>query len=878
MNSAERMGERKMKKTILVVIAVLAAMLMVLPTWAFVDVDSEDYDEYFEMFGPHIDSIFVRMYAGVPAAYAALQGALIDVIDWPATLAEKTAIEGDPDIATMYYPPPPSERGYYEVTFNQNNETTLGPPGPADPNPKKPNPTADVDFRNASAWAINRTYLEDVVSQGMAVIMYSEICPYMIGWLHTDLPNKPEWSHPFSGETDLTVANATLEKGGFPTNPATGWRYPDFNENGVEDAGEDWDGNDQLDIYVRYDRFRKMSGEHLAGNLLACGVPILITYCTGGFAYVQCMINKDFHMYTGGWIFMGPEPSYLWDLHHIDNYWHDPESAPPNYQRINDPVLNTYLDGVMYGSTLHGSDFAYPTYPTPDTKYVNSSCWRAQERMAFMVHDYPLMATLGVKGVYKTYTDTGKTYDGLKWKGIANEQGFGINSWFSFLNGYPEGYLEGTGAVGDDMMMQYGWKETVYPQHLNILYAEWYWDFEVLGKIYDTMVVRNPYLPAQYVPWLINYYEEGTYLYHGVTCKKILISLKNGIKWFDGAPLTANDIAFSVVEASNLLLDKGYSPPWWYPSVQHVISYSEIDPLTIELLVDSNSAWATLWALLAPPIIPEHIVRGVIDTGDPTGFYLDADAGPGYTDPSPPHMGLLGTGPFKFVSFSEGVSLEMEANKEYFRICPVMPEFNVTWGPRAPYYNEFETTTYPKCRADPGYPQTWSMVTINYSARNQWLNWTALDTVGGYLTCDIFIYMDGILDTSYTDVNVPCGGSVTYTRTYNLSKCLHNATLAIHIKGPDPLRTGLNNTWICNWQNATLPIWVTIKYDIAGTKFLGKVVSPDCKVEGKDNGFVSAAYNTEPGDERWRANADVTGDYRCEGKDVGWIAKFYGKW
>jgi len=50
----------------------------------------------------------------------------------------------------------------------------------------------------------------------------------------------------------------------------------------------------------------------------------------------------------------------------------------------------------------------------------------------------------------------------------------------------------------------------------------------------------------------------------------------------------------------------------------------------------------------------------------------------------------------------------------------------------------------------------------------------------------------------------------------------------------------------------------------------------DGKVEGKDVGIVSKAYDTRPGDPLWDPRADLNGDGRVEGKDMGIVSKYYG--
>jgi len=60
-------------------------------------------------------------------------------------------------------------------------------------------------------------------------------------------------------------------------------------------------------------------------------------------------------------------------------------------------------------------------------------------------------------------------------------------------------------------------------------------------------------------------------------------------------------------------------------------------------------------------------------------------------------------------------------------------------------------------------------------------------------------------------------------------------------------------------------ILVTIPGDING----------DFRCEGRDNGAVSKAYDTRPGDLRWNSNADINNDGKVEGKDVGIVSKYY---
>jgi hypothetical protein len=123
---------------------------------------------------------------------------------------------------------------------------------------------------------------------------------------------------------------------------------------------------------------------------------------------------------------------------------------------------------------------------------------------------------------------------------------------------------------------------------------------------------------------------------------------------------------------------------------------------------------------------------------------------------------------------------------------------------------------------------------------------------------------------------------------------LYYVTVASHIKGPSTIG-GEPNPWISQWVNVTLPIWVTIKYDIGGTDLFtvmdysltgiptptqnamkNLAPAPDLNVGSKDQDMCGAAFGTIPGDPRWNPVADVNHDYQIDGKDPALIANYLG--
>ena len=581
-----------------------------------------------------------------------------------------------------------------------------------------------------------------------------------------------------------------------------------------------------------------------------------IHYVPSGGAIIQIIVEMRFHLYTEGWSFNGVyTPDYLFDLYHSSNYWHDPVTYSPNYCRINDTVLDQYLEGIKYGKSIQGPDFNWPVYPDPVTKYINSSCWAAQERFYDMVHTIPLYCVVGKKAVSKSYVGD-DLYKDDSWEHFATQTAFGIDSYWTFLNGFPEGHPYG--EDGHPITMNYGWSTNLAPYSLNVLYADWYQDWLVLDKIYETLAMRNPYDSLKIIPWMINNYSIGIWKCPGYSIyvnkgnySKLRISLRSGIYWSDGHPLTISDVLFSLTESSKLLLWKGYSPTTWYYVSEHIVGYKLLDPCTLEILFNVPSYFLAEEALTSVPIIPEHIWRSIIGFGTPKP-----------PDDFQPDPTMVGSGPFKFVSLNAGVSLELESNKNYFRYLPILPEFNTT-------------TSYPRSRQDPGYPKRWKLVTVDFVVPNLWMNATG----DGYLLADAYIYLDNSLSYSHADISIPSGQKYIVTHTFNITKCYHNLQLSVLIKGPATLQSSVANPWVGRWANATLPLWITIKYDYAGGKYQNEVAAPDCKMDGKDLAFAAASYLPVPPPVRiMDFTADVNDDYKVDGKDIAWTAKFYARW
>jgi peptide/nickel transport system substrate-binding protein len=135
--------------------------------------------------------------------------------------------------------------------------------------------------------------------------------------------------------------------------------------------------------------------------------------------------------------------------------------------------------------------------------------------------------------------------------------------------------------------------------------------------------------------------------------------LRPGVKWQDGVPFTASDVAFTYeyIIRNNMASYTSYTV-----GIKQVVA---IDPLTVRFVCSTSKAnMLGMWV----PIVPEHIWSKVSPKAAQNSFQNPPD--------------IVGTGPFQTVEFKKGQDIRMLANKEYWRGAPRIDEVIFT-----PYQN-----------------------------------------------------------------------------------------------------------------------------------------------------------------------------------------------
>ncbi|MEM6399823.1 MAG: ABC transporter substrate-binding protein [Cyanobacteria bacterium P01_D01_bin.116] len=194
------------------------------------------------------------------------------------------------------------------------------------------------------------------------------------------------------------------------------------------------------------------------------------------------------------------------------------------------------------------------------------------------------------------------------------------------------------------------------PSTFNSALNESLYSTYILGLVYDSMIIQNPLTkelePALADSWKIS--DDGL---------RIDITLKEGLKWSDGKPMTADDIVFSYnsiylnpeiptpIKDSLKINERGDTP-----------KVRKIDERTVEFIIPEPFAPFLRW-VGGIPILPKHALEESIRTKGPNGspqFLRKWGLG---TNPKE----VIGNGAYRIDSYVPSQRVILERNPHYWR-------------------------------------------------------------------------------------------------------------------------------------------------------------------------------------------------------------------
>ncbi len=157
--------------------------------------------------------------------------------------------------------------------------------------------------------------------------------------------------------------------------------------------------------------------------------------------------------------------------------------------------------------------------------------------------------------------------------------------------------------------------------------------------IYDTLVWKDS--TGEFLPWLAERWERSP------DAKTYTFTLRPDIRWHDGRPLTARDVAFTF----NYFRNQTISPQVIIQPLPEISEVVAVDDRTVEFrLATTLAPFFEFGGVGSVLIVPEHVWSAIPNAGRAT-------------DPAV----LIGSGPYRLESYSQGEgSYVYTANDGYF--------------------------------------------------------------------------------------------------------------------------------------------------------------------------------------------------------------------
>ncbi len=213
---------------------------------------------------------------------------------------------------------------------------------------------------------------------------------------------------------------------------------------------------------------------------------------------------------------------------------------------------------------------------------------------------------------------------------IVEQAGIGAKNFWTMIGATPIGEQK-------DMVLVSGPIVTA----INPLYISGGTDSWVYELVWDRLMRIGPDGLAQ--PWAAEKVE-------WVDGQTVDVTLRQGMKWHDGQPVTVDDVVFS------FQAPMGEEAPMYKPFVSRIAGIEATDENTVRFTLSEPYVPFETASLAKINLIPKHIWEPVIK---------DLETKPENAEKFQEEV-PIGSGPFKFVAWKSSEEIVLEANPEHF--------------------------------------------------------------------------------------------------------------------------------------------------------------------------------------------------------------------
>jgi peptide/nickel transport system substrate-binding protein len=213
---------------------------------------------------------------------------------------------------------------------------------------------------------------------------------------------------------------------------------------------------------------------------------------------------------------------------------------------------------------------------------------------------------------------------------VVDAKGIGIKNFWTFVGATP---------VSDQTDMVLNTQAPV--QNINPLYISGGVDSWVTELLWDRLMRVGPDgLPQPSAAESVEWVDDTT----------IAVTLREGMTWHDGQPVTVEDVVYSFQAPA------GEMAPMYKPFVAPIESVTATSDNTLEFkLLEPFAAFLTS-GLSKLNLIPKHIWEPILAEREAEGLTAEE-----YQEETP-----IGSGPFKYVNWARNQELILEANPDHF--------------------------------------------------------------------------------------------------------------------------------------------------------------------------------------------------------------------